>query len=325
MKARFYQVLVKNNFSEDDAATLAKIFAENSLEGVYTHGVNRFPRFIKYVQKGYVKPGLLPILKHKMGGIEQWDGCLAAGPLNALFATDAAMKLSQTNGIGCVALANTNHWMRGGTYGRLAAEAGFIFIGWTNTISNMPAWGAINAKLGNNPFVLAVPNGNEPIVIDMAMSQYSEGAVQLTEMKNEQLPFPGGYTKEGVLTTDPASILQSKRMLPIGYWKGAGLALLLDILAAVLSGGRSTHEISQHEDEFGISQVFIAIDISKLPNHSAIHSAVQSILDDYCSSIPQSPADKIIYPGQKAKLTSKRNLQEGIPVAEDIWKLIEAM
>lgn len=325
MKEIFYQVLIKNGFILNDAVTLAKIFAENSLEGVYTHGVNRFPRFIKYVQKGYVKPGMQPILINKIGGIEQWDGCLGAGPLNALIATENAMKLSSSNGIGCVSLANTNHWMRGGTYGRMAAEAGFIFIGWTNTISNMPAWGAVDAKLGNNPFVLAVPNGKEAIVLDMAMSLYSYGAVELAVIKNEQLPYPGGYSQEGELTADPVPILQSRRLLPAGYWKGAGLALLFDILAAVLSGGLSTHEISQREDEYGISQVFIAIDISKLANHSTIHTAIQSILDDYSSSIPQSPSDKIIYPGQKAKEIRKKNLQEGIPVAEGIWKEIEAI
>ncbi len=325
MKKSFYQILIKNQFSINDAVTLSNIFAENSLEGVYTHGVNRFVRFIEYVQKGYIKTGIQPVLKNKLGGIEQWDGCLAPGPLNALFAAETSMKLASGNGIGCVSMANTNHWMRGGTYGKLAAEAGFIFIGWTNTISNMPAWGAVDARLGNNPFVLAVPNDDGAIVLDMALSQYSYGAMELAVMKNEPLAYPGGYTIAGELTNDPAAILQSRRLLPAGYWKGAGLALLLDILATVLSGGLSTHQISQREADYGASQVFIAIDITKLANHSTIQTAVKSILDDYSSSLPESASAKIIYPGQKAMAIRKQNLAEGIPVAEDIWNEIEAI
>ena len=320
-----HQSLIKHTFSDTDAITLAKIFAETSLEGVYTHGINRFPRFIQYVRKGYVIPGAQPVLKNKIGGIEQWDGCLAAGPLNAILATKNAMKLASVNGIGCVTLANTNHWMRGGTYGRLAAEAGFIFIGWTNTISNMPAWGAVDARLGNNPFVLAVPNDDGAIVLDMAMSQYSYGAIELAVIKKEPRAYPGGYTLAGELTNDPAAILQSRRLLPAGYWKGAGLALLLDILATVLSGGLSTYQITHREADYGASQVFIAIDITKLANYSTIQIAVKSILDDYSSSIPQSGSDKIIYPGQKAMAIRKQNLAEGIPVAEDIWNEIEAI
>ena len=321
----FQELLLKNGFASGDAKILADIFTTNSLEGVYTHGVNRFSRFIQYIQKGWIKPNAIPLLINKMGGIEQWDGALAAGPLNALHSTERAMQLALSNGIGCVTLANTNHWLRAGTYGKKAAEAGFIFISWTNTINNMPAWGAIDAKLGNNPFVLAVPNGKDSIVLDMAMSLYSYGAVELTALKNEQLAFPGGFSIDGELTTDPAAIFKSRRLVPIGYWKGAGMALVLDILATILSGGQSTHEISKHADEYSISQVFIAIDISKLANHSTIKPAIQSILDDYADSIPQSAANKIKYPGQKAKAIREENLAKGIPVAEKVWKVIEGM
>src|SRR5690242_10045517 len=131
MEQVFYDVLIRYGFSPEKAAACARIFMENSLEGVYTHGVNRFPRFIEYVRKGYVQPGEEPVLKNRSGGIEQWDGRLGAGPVNALRATEGAMTLAREHGIGCVAMANTNHWMRGGAYGRQAAHAGFVFIGWT--------------------------------------------------------------------------------------------------------------------------------------------------------------------------------------------------
>ena len=322
MKLVFQSILLKHGFTKEKAITCARVFIENSLDGIYTHGVNRFPRFIEYVQKGYVDKDATPSLQNKFGGIEQWNGNRGPGILNAIHATDTATSLAQQFGIGCVALANTNHWMRGGTYGWQAAKAGYVFIGWTNTTALMPAWGATDARLGNNPLVIALPYKDEAIVLDMAMSQYSFGAMEQAAIKQEQLPVTGGYDTAGSLTTDPAAILQSKRPLPVGYWKGAGLSLLLDLLAAVLSGGLATHQINNQQAEYSLSQVFIAIDISKLGTASAIAQLVQNIIDDYKRSVPASEKDTITWPGERVLAAREKNKVYGIPVVEAIWQQI---
>ena len=182
MQQCFNSILLKTGFSEDKAERLAAAFTQNSLDGIYTHGVNRFSRFIDYTKKGYVKTDGEPSLKSKNNGIEQWDGNLGPGILNAMIATDQSIKLADEFGIGCVALSNTNHWMRGGAYGWQAAIAGYVFIGFTNTIANMPAHGAIDKRLGNNPFVIALPYKDTSIVLDMAMSQYSFGGMELSAL-----------------------------------------------------------------------------------------------------------------------------------------------
>jgi 3-dehydro-L-gulonate 2-dehydrogenase len=217
-------------------------------------------------------------------------------------------------------MANTNHWMRGGTYGWRVAKAGFVAINWTNTIANTPAYGALDSKLGNNPLVIAVPFHREAIVLDMAMSQFSYGAMENYELKNEPLPVPGGYDREGKISNDPKEIKLSGRTLPIGHWKGAGLSLLLDILAVVLSGGRSVAQISSQGSEVGVSQVFIAIDIRKLPNAPAITSAVQAIIDDFHSSKPIKGA--VRYPGEKTLATREQNQAKGVPVLAGVWQEI---
>ena len=239
-----------------------------------------------------------------------------------MYATDTAINLSLQYGIGCVALSNTNHWMRGGAYGWHAAKKGFVFIGWTNTIANMPAWGAVDNRLGNNPLVLAVPFNNEAIVLDMAMSQYSFGSMELAKMKDEKLLVHGGYDTSGELTNDPSEIIASKRALPIGYWKGAGLSLLFDVLATILSGGLSTKEISKNEAESAVSQVFIAIDISKLNNNSSIPGMIENIINDYHQSVTEDEKAKILYPGERVLETKKNNLAKGIPVIKKIWEEI---
>ena len=318
MESRFYGILIGRGFSESKAKTCAEIFTGNSLDGVYTHGVNRFFRFVKYVNEGHIDPAKEAICKGSAGSIEQWDGQTGPGPINALRCTDRAMEIATVQGMGCVALANTNHWMRGGTYGWRAAQKGFAFIGWTNTTANMPTWGAVNSKLGNNPLVIAVPYQQEAIVLDMAMSQFSYGMVDFYHMKNQQLPVPGGFTVDGKLTTDPDQIRKSQRILPMGYWKGAGLSLLLDILATILSGGLSVAEVSLQQAESNVSQVFIAIDISKLNNYKTIASAIQQIIDDYHKSSPER-SSKVLFPGERVLGVRADNTVKGIPVLKTVW------
>ncbi len=325
MRSEFYRVLIKNGFSKDKAKTLAEVFVGNSLDGIYTHGVNRFARFIKYVQEKIIDKKAAPELIHRAGSIEQWNGNFAAGPLNALFCTDRAIEIAKQNGIGCVALSNTNHWMRPGYYGWQAARSGFCFIAWTNTIPIMPAWGSTESRIGNNPFVFAVPYGANAIVLDSAVSQFSYGIMESYKMRNEKLPFNGGFDKGGKLTNDPSEILESMRPLPIGYWKGAGMALLFDILAAILSGGLSTHEIGKQGVETGISQVYIAFDISKLKNFPSIHQSISNIVDDYLSSSRVDDKTKLYYPGQRVLERRAINSENGIPVSISIWDEIKKL
>lgn len=325
MRAVFHSVLVKHGMQDHKALLCAEIFTSNSIDGVYTHGVNRFPRFINYIKKGYINIDAEPSLQHQSGGIEQWNGNLGPGILNAVQATTRATKLAVENGIGCVALNNTNHWMRGGTYGWQAAKAGYVFLGWTNTIANMPVWGAKDARLGNNPLVMAVPYNNEAIVLDMAMSQFSFGAMEMAILDDKKLSQPGGYDVHGNLTNDPSAIMETRRSLPAGYWKGAGLALLLDILAVILSGGLSTHAITKQEAEYGLSQVFIAMDVSKLNNYTSLNAVIAGIIDDYHQSVPADEKSRIVYPGERVLQLRKKNQLEGIPVNKKIWDEITTL
>jgi 3-dehydro-L-gulonate 2-dehydrogenase len=322
MNAEFIRILLKHGFTRDKARKCAEIFAVNTLEGVHSHGINRFPRFISYVQKGYVIPDSEPSLVHQAGSVEQWNGNLGPGPLNALFAAERAMSLSDESGIGLVGMANTNHWMRGGFYGWQAAKKGYVFFGWTNTIANMPAWGATDCRLGNNPLVMAVPFSNEAIVLDFAMSQYSYGKLEALQIEGKELDYAGGYNRDGELTKIPVDILETSRVLPAGYWKGAGLSFLLDILASVLSGGDSTYEISSRKDEYGISQVFITIPVRKLQNFPAVEDKISAIVEDFRRSKPENTGNEIRYPGERIIRTRKTNIQKGIPVSVKVWAQI---
>lgn len=317
-------VLRKKGLSDADVELCSSVLTENTLCGVASHGLNRVHVLAKLIDLNLIKPAAEAELVHSMQALEVWDGKYGIGIKNAMKMTARAMELAEQFGVGCVALRDTNHWMRAGTYGYHAAEQGFIFICWTNTIANLPPWGAKEAKTGNNPIVFAVPRKEGPVVIDMALSQYSYGKLSTHRRAAKPLPFVGGYDTNGELTTDAGEIYSTFRPLPIGLWKGAGLSLLLDLIAAVLSGGKTTQGLSEHEHEAGLSQVFIAIN----PASAAAENYQQTIdetLAYYLSAEPITENEPVRYPGQRVKETRERNLLSGIEVEDEIWDRLKSL
>lgn len=322
----FKRVLVSRGFTENLAADAAAVFAQNSLDGVYTHGINRFPRVISYLDKGEIKPDSIASCVSTQGALERWDGHRGFGPLNAKLAMDRACKLAKQYGIGLVALGNNNHWMRGGTYGWQAADQGCIGICWSNTMPNMPAWGGKDKKIGNNPIIFAVPKSNgEHVVVDCAVSQFSYGKIEEARLKGKQLPVPGGYDENGNLTTDPAAIEKTWRVLPMGYWKGSGISILLDLIATVLTDGNSVQKIGTFGDEIGLTQIMIAIDPEKFQSAEKTDAIVDELVRDLHSSIPAETGGIVYYPGEIEIGVRRENKESGIPVIDEVWEQIKAL
>jgi 3-dehydro-L-gulonate 2-dehydrogenase len=300
-------------FDGDRARLCARLFAETTCDGVYTHGLNRFPRFVNMIRAGRIDVHATPVLSGGGGALERWDGRCGPGNLNAWQSMERAMVLARQHGVGAVALANTTHWMRGGSYGWQAADAGFVGVCWTNTMPNLPQWGSAEARLGNNPLVFAVPRPPAHVVLDMAMSQFSYGALAAYHERGEPLPVDGGFDSAGRLTRDAAAIEASGRPLPIGYWKGSGLSLVLDMIAAMLSGGLATHQIPRDpERETGVSQFFLAFDPEVAGPSAAIADGIVASMD--CR-----------YPGQRTLVVRSENLVLGVPVDPAVWREVQEM
>jgi 3-dehydro-L-gulonate 2-dehydrogenase len=311
------RVLLKLGFTAERASLCARLVAESSRDGVYSHGVERFPRFVRGIQRGLVDIHATPQLVSAQGPLERWDGRRGPGNLNAHQCMARAIELCRTHAMGCVALGNTNHWMRGGSYGWQAAEAGVIGICWTNTMPNLPPWGASDPRVGNNPLVVAVPRPQGHVVLDMAMSQFSYGVLASYRARGEMLPLDGGFDSQGKLTRDPGAIEASARPLPIGYWKGSGLALMLDLLATLLSGGLATYQIAADPElESKLSQVFIAFDLSVF-NDGDSSNRVDQIIEHLQFS--SGTGKQVRYPGEHVLKIQEENMTKGIPLNEDLW------
>ncbi|MCA1790657.1 MAG: 3-dehydro-L-gulonate 2-dehydrogenase [Thioalkalivibrio sp.] len=320
----FQRVLRAVGFTADRAGTAARIFANASRDGVHSHGLNRFPVFVGTVQKGHVRADARPERIGGSGAVERWDGNLGPGNLNAWTSMERAIELAQEYGVGLVALGNTNHWMRGGTYGWQAAEAGTVGMCWSNTRPNLPPWGAREPRLGNNPLVVGVPRrGGAHVVLDMAMSQFSYGQLESHRLAGRSLPVAGGYDTAGQLTTDPHEIERSGRPLPIGFWKGSGLSLVLDLLAAVLTGGKAVHEIT--EEESGLSQVFLAIDPGRVRSGERDDTIVDEVLAYVHDATPVETDGSVHYPGERSLRTRRESMELGVLVEPNLWAAVQRM
>lgn len=324
VKETVKKALLQAGLTEEQAEICAGIHAQSSADGVESHGLNRIPRFVQYIRRGWVNLDGKPEKKGAKGAVENYDGHLGIGILNGLFCADRAVELAKVHGIGCVTLRNTTHWMRGGTYAWRMAEAGYAGICWINTESCMPLWGSDEQGVGNNPFCIALPRDQGPVVLDMAMSQYAYGKLGVYRLAGKQLPFPGGFDKDGNLTTDPGAIQESRRILPMGYWKGSAMALALDLAAAMLANGNTGTDM----DELGkgscgsCCQIFIAFDPYLFGEKEEIQKKMDKRIEAAHASHPEREGGRVSYPGERTIATRTKSMEQGVAVDEQIWEQV---
>lgn len=326
--SRIETVLLSLGFTSPRASLAASLIAQTDRDGVRTHGIARLPRLAEMIRLGRIDPRAEPKLVASFGALERWTGHRGPGNLAAHAAMSRAMELAREHGLGAVALADTTHWLRGGSYGWQAAEGGFAALCWTNTLPNLPPWGATTPALGNNPLVFAIPRRDQagqsaPIVLDIAMSQYSYGTLDRYRELGQLLPFPGGFDERGELTRDAAAIERSQRALPIGLWKGSGLSFVLDVLAAMLAAGRTTHEIpADPVQEVGQSQLFLALAPGSLSSMEDLDRIAQGAIDALHAATPAQPGDLPRYPGEGTLRIREESLRLGVALDEAAWNAL---
>jgi 3-dehydro-L-gulonate 2-dehydrogenase len=151
----------------------------------------------------------------------------------------------------------------------------------------------------------------------MAMSQYSYGKLEWYERNGTELPEFGGFDREHRLTKDPSEILATGRILPIGLWKGTAFSLVLDLAAAILSGGNTSREIGELNAETALSQIFIAVDPERFMGRDRMDSLIEETLPFNARLNPSSQ-----YPGQRSQRDRKGHHLNGIDIPDPLWEEI---
>ena len=309
---------------EETARHFAEIFAGNSLDGVYSHGMNRYPRYLADMDSGLCDRTVTQAERVSgLGALEVWDAHFGIGPLIAEQVTRRAIDLAREHGIACVALRNNSHWLRAGRYGLMMADAGMMGICFTNTCMNLVAYGAKEPSTGNNPITLAIPRRAGSLVMDMAVSQYAFGKLEIMAQEGKMLETPCGYDTQGNPTCDPREITKSMLMMPMALWKGSALSIMLDLMAASLSLGRTSLDIGRPGDgEKGMSQVFICLNPAAVVDAGEMDAQIERTVAFLSALPPKDGVHGVHAPGENLAATRQRNLREGIPVTEETWQKI---
>lgn len=306
------------------AQRFAEIFAGNSLDGVYSHGMNRYPRYLSDMACGLCDAAVTEAERVSgLGGLEVWDAHFGVGPLIAQQMANRAIELAKTHGVACVALRNNSHWLRAGRYGLMMADAGMMGICMTNTCMNLVAYGAKVHSTGNNPITFAIPRKAGSLVMDMAVSQYAFGKLEIMAQEGGMLDTACVYDLEGNLTNDPKKITQSKMMMPMALWKGSALSIMIDLMTSMLSLGRTSLEIgTPNEGEKGMSQLFICMNPAAVVDMDRAEEQMERSIEFLNALEPKDGKHGVHAPGQGLEKTRARNREHGIPVTEETWQKI---
>ena len=309
---------------QEKAHHFAEIFAGNSLDGVYSHGMNRFPRYLGDMDAGLCDRTVTQAERVSgFGGLEVWDAHFGVGPLIAEQMAQRAVELAKAHGVACIALRNNSHWLRAGRYGLMMADAGMMGICFTNTAMNLVAYGAKEPSTGNNPITFALPRKKGSLVMDMAVSQYAFGKLEIMAQEGKMLDTACGYDMDGILTNDPKKISESGMMMPMALWKGSALSIMMDLMAASLSMGRPSHVIGAPSmGEKGMSQIFICMNPAAVEDVDAMDAQIEQTLAFLGSLEPKEGTGGVRVPGVNLEATRARNRERGIPVTEETWAKI---
>ncbi|MEI6465650.1 MAG: Ldh family oxidoreductase, partial [Verrucomicrobiota bacterium] len=151
------------------------------------------------------------------------------------------------------------------------------------------------------------------------------GKLVVLKRQGRELPLAGGFDRTGNLSRDPGEILASRRPLPIGYWKGSALAVVLDAAAALVSGGQASHQIAAQGTEYAVSQVFMALNVTALAGADGVDATVDAIIDHLHTVTPLVAGEAVRYPGEGMLRTRRESLELGVPLEERQWADLRAL
>jgi len=311
-----------------EAAEVADHLVRANLAGHDSHGVGMLPTYVRLLQDGLLVPNQTADTVLDAGALLVIDARRGYGQRMAADAVRRAIARAKELGACVLALRNSAHIGRIGTYGELAAKAGCAFTAFVNVADHPPPqapWACAEGRLGTNPFCTAVPGPDgAALLLDMATTTIAAGKARVAY--NKGMPVPEGCLLDaaGNPTTDPAGFIRDKTgaMLSFGRHKGSGLAVMCEIMAAAVGGGQRADEPNQG----GVLNSMLAtvIDVSRLGDPAAVAAGVEATKAHIRSARVAPGFDEILLPGEPERRSAERRRAKGIEVDETTWGDIRA-
>lgn len=304
-----------------DAATVAACLVEADLEGQVSHGTVRLPRYARRVRDGLIAAAPEMRVLHERAAVALLDADNALGPVAGVRAMGIAVEKATSQGVGVCAVRGSNHLGALSFYVRIATGAGMIGMALSNTPPAMAPPGGGAAYLGTNPIAAGIPTFGPPVVIDMATSQVARGSVLKALREGQPIPPEWAVDAEGRPTTDPAAALAGS-LTPLGGAKGFALALLVEALAAVLSGSAVGPEVAgtfvDSDRPSNVGHFFLALD------PEAFGTGFSQRMDGLSSALRDiRPVDRerpVRLPGDRRLQERKARERQGLELPDELLR-----
>lgn len=308
--ALLQQVFVRHGTSPEVAAILANNCASAERDGAHSHGIFRIPGYISTLASGWVNGCAVPQVTDVASGFLRVD----AGNGFAQPALEAARPLlvekARSAGIALLAIHNSHHFAALWPDVEPFAEQGLVALSVVNSMTCVVPHGADRPLFGTNPIAFAAPRADGlPIVFDLATSAIAHGDVQIAARKGERLPPGMGVDGLGQPTQDPKAILEGGALLPFGGHKGSALSMMVELLAAALTGGNFSFEFNWSDHPGArtpwTGQLLIVIDPSKTAGQSFAERSQELVRQMHAAGLRRLPGDR-------RHRTRAKSEQEGI-------------
>ena len=318
-----FNALVNNKTTEDNAKEVADALISAEFDGQSGHGLSRIPSYVEQLTSGKVNGNEAPSILSSKGSVIRIDANNGFAYPAISLAIREITSTCKKFGIAAASISRSHHFGQAGRHVEILAENGLIGLMFGNTPQAIPPWGGTKALFGTNPIAFSTPRDNEPpIVIDMSLSKVARGKVMVANQQNEKIPEGWAIDSDGKPTTDPKKALAGA-MLPIGDAKGSALALMVEILAAGLTGSNFGFEASSFlnadGDAPGVGQLIIAIDPSFFSGDS-FSERTETIVE----SILEQPSTRL--PGNKRLEKRKlRDSSQSITISKELFEKISQL
>jgi LDH2 family malate/lactate/ureidoglycolate dehydrogenase len=328
MEKRSYNVFLKAGLPEPDAKIITQVLLTTEMRGISTHGFIRIKKYVECLLKEGIKKDGRYELTYDSPVWAAMDGMGGAGIVLSHKAMSLAIEKAKKNGVGIVNVKNSHHFGAAGYYSGMCAEAGMIGISMSNGDVLVAATGSREKTIGNNPFSYAAPAGKFGMInFDIATSMVSDMKIIALQNEGKQMPDNWIIDKNGNKTQNPADYLEGGVLLPFGGYKGYGLAMMVEVFAAILSGSGITNEVhawnTDKSASGNVGHFFMAIDIAKHMPLEIFKERIEKMVDTIKSSKKVSGTDDILYPGELEYTKFKKCRESGmLEISEDCMDAI---